>query len=40
MHTLHTVLYTFPRFLQGEFVKLSRALLVADHLRYSRDLNI
>ena len=40
MHILHTVLYTFPRFQQGEFVKPSRALLVAYHFLYSHDLNL
>ena len=41
MHILHAVLYAFPRFYQGEFVKLSQSLVScwSFHL-YSCDFNL
>ena len=39
-HILHTVLYTFPKALTGEFVYQSKALSIGDHFRHSHDLNV
>ena len=40
IHILHTVFYTFPKVLKGEFVYRSKASFVGDHFLYSHDLNV
>ena len=40
MNILHTVLYTFPKVLTGEFVNQSKASFIGDHFLYSHDLNV